>query len=108
MPNVIPFPTRTIMQGAAYTDVAVKTAVRSLNREDQVTVDVRGALLVLGIDERGKVEIPLEAIADFQELAADPVHVGEAVAALVMDELGVEHDLPERDITLVICRGEVA
>jgi hypothetical protein len=52
-----------------------------------------------------KFSIPdLNTMLDgFYELDADPEHVGDAVAAMVLDHFGIEHSLSTHGITLAIC-----
>lgn len=45
----------------------------------------------------------LSIVADFAELGADPEHVGDAIAALVLDEFSIEHDVPSHGLTIALC-----
>lgn len=45
-------------------------------------------------------------IGDFEELGAKPEHVGDAIASLVLNGFGIEHDVPTHGLTIAVC-GEL-
>lgn len=44
-----------------------------------------------------------DIVDDFEDLGANPEHVGQALAALMLTAFGIEHDVQSHGLTIALC-----